>query len=200
MTMALEASMRSSPLHYFPLALLISPTLLTHFSYSSYSFVFLIALIQIGILEYAYEKIGIRRRYVFGVLFLSLLGNFPLQSFLREIVSGNEVFYFGMRYVILTVQDWPRTVIAMNLGGAVVPTLLSFYLTVEKKLYFRGILPVALVAVVVHWMAQPIEGLGIAVPIFVPPFVAAGSALLLSRQSRPSLGLYLRESRDFDRR
>jgi hypothetical protein len=89
--------MRSSPLHYFPLAL---PLFLLLFLLV----VFLIALIQIGILEYAYEKIGIRRRYVFSVLFLSLLGSFiniPVAELpAREIVSGKEVFYFGMRYVI----------------------------------------------------------------------------------------------------
>jgi uncharacterized membrane protein len=31
----------------------------------------------------------------------------------------------GMRYVVPLVTDWPRTVIAVNIGGAVIPTLLS---------------------------------------------------------------------------
>jgi uncharacterized membrane protein len=30
------------------------------------------------------------------------------------------------------VTDWPRTVIAVNIGGAVIPTLLSLYLLVKN--------------------------------------------------------------------
>lgn len=38
--------------------------------------VFLIFFIEIGILEYAYEKIGINRRYAFVLLILSLFGSY----------------------------------------------------------------------------------------------------------------------------
>jgi Protein of unknown function (DUF1614)/Outer membrane efflux protein len=40
---------------------------------------------------------------------------------------------------------------------------------------------------VVHWLAYPVKGMGIAVPVFIPPVVAAVTALLLSRQSTPPL-------------
>jgi uncharacterized membrane protein len=171
-----------SPLHFFPLPL---PFLLILFVLLG----FLILLVQIGILEYAYEKMGIHRRYVFALLFLSLLGsyvNIPVAQLPAEkITSGQEIFFFGMRYIIPLVQEWPRTVIAVNVGGAVVPTLVSLYLMVKKKLYVRGLMSVAIVASIVHWLAQPVAGLGIAVPIFIPPLVAAGTALLVSRRAAP---------------
>ena len=63
-----------------------------------------------------------------------------------------------------------------------IPALLSLFLLAKHEIYGRGALAVALVAVVVHWMAQPVRGVGIAVPIFIPPLVAAGTAFLLSRQ------------------
>jgi uncharacterized membrane protein len=44
---------------------------------------------------------------------------------------------------------------------------------------------VAIVASIVHWLAQPVAGLGIAVPTFIPPLVAAGTALLISRRTAP---------------
>jgi uncharacterized membrane protein len=176
--------MEFSPLHFFPLTL---PFLLILFLLVA----FLILLVQIGILEYAYEKMGIHRRYVFFLLFLSLLGsyvNIPVAELPAEkITSGQQIFFFGMRYVIPLVQEWPRTVIAINVGGAVVPTLVSLYLIVKHKLYVRGLMSVAIVAFIVHWLAQPVAGLGIAVPIFIPPLVAAGTALLISRRSAPSL-------------
>jgi uncharacterized membrane protein len=43
------------------------------------------------------------------------------------------------------------------------------------------------VTAVVHWLAYPVKGMGIAVPVFIPPVVAAVTALLLSRQSAPPL-------------
>jgi uncharacterized membrane protein len=55
-------------MHYFPLAL---PFLLI----LGFLFVCLMALIELGILEYAYAKIGIGRRHMFALLVLSLLGS-----------------------------------------------------------------------------------------------------------------------------
>jgi uncharacterized membrane protein len=176
--------MPSSGLHFFPLALPFVLGLLLLVG-------LLIAFIEVGVLEYAYAKMGINRRYVFGLLLLSLLGsyvNIPVASLPAEqVVSGQEVVFFGMRYVIPVVREWPRTIIAVNLGGAVIPTLLSCYLLLKNRLYVQSLVGVVVVAAVVHWMAQPIRGMGIAVPIFIPPLVATGIALLLSRQSRPAL-------------
>jgi len=151
----------------------------------------LIALIEIGIIGYAYEKMGVHRRYVFAVLLLSLLGsyvNIPVAELPTErVVSGQEVIFLGMRYVIPVVQEWPGTILAVNVGGAVIPTLLSLYLLVKTGLYGRALVGVAIVTTIVHWLAYPAEGMGIAVPVFIPPVVAAATALLLSRQSAPSL-------------
>ncbi|TAK09686.1 MAG: DUF1614 domain-containing protein [Candidatus Manganitrophaceae bacterium] len=176
--------MRSSSLHYFPLAPL-------------FLFVFIVLLglvlllIQIGLLGYAYEKIGIRREHVFALLLLSLLGSYVNISVAeipeREILSGREVEFFGVRHVVPAVEAWPRTVVAVNVGGAILPILLSLYLLVKNRLYVPGLAGVAIVAAVVYWLAYPVRGVGIAVPIFVPPLVAALAAVLLSRQSAPSL-------------
>jgi uncharacterized membrane protein len=151
----------------------------------------LIALVELGLVGYAYEKVGVQRRYVFAVLLLSLLGsyvNIPVAEFAAErVVSGQEVAIFGMRYVIPMVEAWPSTVLAVNVGGAVIPTLLSLYLLVRTGLYGRALAGVAVVTAVVHGLAYPVEGMGIAVPMFIPPVVAAVTALLLSRQSAPPL-------------
>ena len=39
-----------------------------------------------------------------------------------------------------------------------------------------------MVTAIVHLMAHPVKGVGIAEPIFIPPLIAAGVGLLLSRQ------------------
>jgi uncharacterized membrane protein len=79
-------------------------------------------------------------------------------------VTGRAVTYFGMRYVILMVQEWPGTILAVNVGAAVLPTLLSLYLMVKNRLYTQTLAGIVGVAAVVHWMAEPVQGVGIAVP------------------------------------
>ena len=166
-------------MHYFPLAL---PFLLI----LAFAFIFLIALIEVGILEYAYARIGIGRRHMFALLILSLLGsyiNIPVAELpAKEVLSGHQVTFYGMRYSIPFVEEWHRTVIAVNLGGAVIPTILSIYLLTKNKLYFVGLLGVFFVASVVHSMAYPVPGVGIGVPIFIPPLVTTAVALILARR------------------
>jgi uncharacterized membrane protein len=173
----------SSP-HFFPLAQPFVLGLL-------FILGLLIALIEIGIIGYAYQKMGVHWRYVFAVLLLSLLGsyvNIPVAELPAErVVSGQELSFFGMRYVIPVVEEWPGTIIAVNVGGAVIPTLLSLYLLVKTGMYGRALVGVAIVTTIVHGLAHPIHGVGIAVPVFIPPVVAAATALLLSRRSGPSL-------------
>jgi uncharacterized membrane protein len=60
--------------------------------------------------------------------------------------------------------------------------LLSLYLLVRYRLWVRGLVAVAGVAVVCHMLAEPVPGLGIALPVFVPPVSTAVVALLLSRR------------------
>jgi uncharacterized membrane protein len=176
--------MHASPMHYFPLS---GPFLLILFIL----FVVVLALVQLGILEYAYAKIGIQPRYVFLLLLLSLLGsyvNIPVAQLKeKEVISNKVVSDWGVQYVVPDVEEWPRTVIAVNVGGALIPTILSIYLMVKNRLYVKSLIGVAIVAAIVHQMAHAVPGVGIAMPPLIPPLLAAGVALLLSRQAAPAL-------------
>lgn len=168
--------MRFSSLHYFRLS---APFLVI----LGIFLLIVIALVEFHLLSYAYERMGISRRYVFGLLLLSLFGssiNIPVVELPPEHVESDRVvYYYGVQYVIPSVEDWPRTIVAVNVGGAVIPTLLSIYLMIKNSLYGRGFIGIAIVTLIVHWLAQPIKGVGISVPIFIPPLVSAGAALLL---------------------
>jgi uncharacterized membrane protein len=149
-----------------------------------------IALIELNVLSYAYERIGISRRYVFGLLLLSLAGsyvNIPVAELPSERVQSDRTIEFmGIRYYnVPVVEQWPGTIIAVNLGGAVIPTLLSIYLIVRNSLFFRSLIGMAIVALVVHWLAKLVPGVGITVPIFIPPIAAALVAVALSRIPLP---------------
>jgi uncharacterized membrane protein len=171
-------------MHYFPIALPAFLLLL-------FLYLILIALIEINVLAYAYEKIGINRRYIFALLLLSLLGsyvNLPIcQLPPGEVRSGGLVFFFGVPQVIPFVTHWPGTVIAVNLGGAVIPTILSIYLMIKNRLFFHGVVGTGIAAVIIHHLAYPVPGVGIAVPVLLPAVVALVIAWLFSWEHAPAL-------------
>jgi uncharacterized membrane protein len=61
-----------------------------------------------------------------------------------------------------------------------IPGLLSILLYVRNRLWISAIIATVVVAAVCHWLARPIPGLGIALPVFAPPLSAV--ALLLSHK------------------
>jgi len=81
----------------------------------------------------------------------------------------------------------PEVVLVVNLGGAVTPTLLSIYLLSKHDVWLRGIVATLLVAAICSGLAQPIRGVGIALPIFVAPIAAALVAWLIDWRLAASL-------------
>lgn len=168
-----------SQVHYLPL----TPAL---FSVLVFLFVVLIILIQLRILRYAYMKLGIGPGAAMLLLFGSLIGsyfNIPITILPGQLArSGQVVDFFGMQYAVPLVQQWPGTVLAVNVGGAVIPALMSSYLMLRYQLWGRAAIAVIAVAVIIHSMATPVQGLGIAVPVFAPVVATAIIAFLLSRE------------------
>src|SRR5919109_946564 len=126
----------------------------------------MVLVVELRILRYAYRKIGVPPRWMFVVMLVSLLGsqvNIPL---------------FRLH----------GTIIAINVGGALVPLLLSLYLFARHtNLRGRMLLGIAVVAVIVHALSTIVPGVGIAVPMFLPPIAAAVVALALAVRRAPPL-------------
>ena len=148
-------------------------------------------VVELEVLAYAYRKIGVRPRYIFALLLLSLVGshvNIPLYAVpVAHMAPAHEVSMFGWTYVVPGTTQQGRTVVAVNVGGAVIPILLSIYLLVRSRMYWRMLIGTAIVTVLVHSWAKIEPGLGIAVPIFLPPLIAAGVGLLLAFRRAPPL-------------
>lgn len=175
--------MRPSHLHYFPLAWPFIVAL-------AFLLLIVIALVELGVLRYAYERMGVPPRYVLAVLLLSLFGsaiNIPVAELPAErMESARVVDFFGVEYEIPVVQESPGTIIAVNVGGALIPVILSLYLLFKNGFFWRAILAIAVVTIVVHQFAYPVRGVGISVPIFIPPIAAALVAMVLAwRRAAP---------------
>jgi uncharacterized membrane protein len=176
--------MHPSSLHYFPLP---GPYLV----FFAFLAGLLFFMIEIRLLCDTFEAIGVDRRYVLGILFLVLVGsyvNIPVAELPGgEMVVDSLVRYYGIPYVVPVLHHWSGTVIAVNLGGCLLPVGISLYLLRKNRLWGRGLLATAITAAVIHPMAHLVPGVGIAVPIFVPALVAVAVALLLSRRYAASL-------------
>lgn len=174
--------MHLSQLQYLPL----SPSF---YSILVGIFVVLLVLLKLGILRYAYVRMGLSSTAALLLLLASLVGSYFNIEVARlppeQVVSGAEVQFFGMRYVVPVVVDWPGTVIALNVGGGLIPTAVSLYLIIKHAIWLQALVAIAWVALICHLLAQPVAGLGIALPVFVPSLAAAAGALVFRRHAAP---------------
>jgi len=99
----------------------------------------------------------------------------------EPLVALQEVRAFGLYYrVPSVVYKQSTTVIAVNIGGAVIPVLVSAYLLAgHGGLLAAALLGTTVVAVTVHLMARKVRGVGIVTPAILPPVVAAIASYLL---------------------
>jgi uncharacterized membrane protein len=150
----------------------------------------LMILIQLNVLRYAFMRLGLSSQGAFLLLIGSLVGsyfNIPVAMVPGQHVTGQIVHIFGMDYVIPHVVQWSGTVIAVNVGGAVIPVLMSAYLLIRYGVWLRAAIATAIVAAIIHALANPVPGLGIAVPVFAPALISAITAMLLSRATAPQI-------------
>jgi uncharacterized membrane protein len=170
--------MHSLGIHYFPLTLPFVLILLG-------ALMGLALLAVLKGLRFAYAQLGVAPQYFFAWLFLSWVGsyiNIPIMKFANEQIVGEQVvIFYGVPYVVPTVEAWPATILAVNVGGAIIPAFLSLYLIVKNRLQAQAPWGIVVVALACYLLADPVPGLGIAIPVFYPPVIAAVVALTMSR-------------------
>ena len=149
-------------------------------------FVFMLAVIVLymGIFTLALDKLGLSTHSAMLLLAGTLLGstiNLPLFQITAEAPPQDEA---QSLYLLLFGRPLPftgKTIVAINVGGALIPISFSIYLASINKLPISQLLPaIALVTTICYLASRPIRGIGIGMPIFVAPFVAALTAILIA--------------------
>ena len=152
-------------------------------------FIFLLlvafGLIQFGLFSWAFAKIGIPPEYLFTLLFLCIVGsmiNIPLRRMRVEdhFDDWKTISFFGMRFRPPRSDRPNEMTLAVNVGGAVIPTAISLYLLANSPHPIRMMLAFAAVTYVVYRNARPVPGMGIAVPWLIPPIAAAIAAMVFN--------------------
>ncbi|KQC05389.1 MAG: hypothetical protein APR53_07900 [Methanoculleus sp. SDB] len=150
--------------------------------------VVIIPFILLGLIGGALTNLGFSWGEALSLLALMLLGSFiniPVTTLEnRQVVVRREYTIFGMLYRIPPFSY--RTVVAVNIGGAVIPVIISFYLLflaavqMGPVVLVSGLAGVAIVTLVTNRVARPVPGLGIATPLLIPPLAALISGIILA--------------------
>ena len=145
---------------------------------------FFIAMIQIEFFEIAFAKLGLTPEGTLFILFGTLLGsgiNLPVYTLITKN-TGHLVNSPGQKPVWELFQPARegKIVIAINVGGCVIPVGLCLYFISQQLLDpMHLLLVLSAITVIAYKFSRPIPGLGVGMPLFVAPLVSATLALIL---------------------
>lgn len=143
----------------------------------------------IEFMRYVLSKLHLHPAVTFLVV-AGILGgsfvNFPIHRIEREVeqvVTRPRWFgWFGQ--VPFVERTRTETIVAMNLGGCIIPLGLAIFELIllcvvsPHVLWALGV-AVAACTLVCYWVAKPVDGVGITMPALLPPVVAVGVTWLL---------------------
>lgn len=155
-------------------------------------FLFLILIlvfifISLNIFGTAFRKLGFPPEYSVYFLFLSLpcsYVNIPFTKVRSRVFAISDKATDTLRSALEASSLKMYTTIAINLGGAVIPIIMSIFLSTMVNLVeiLAGIL---VMTIIIHKIARPVKGSGIAIHALLPPFLAAFVAIIISPQNAP---------------
>jgi len=155
--------------------------------------VLLATFIQLEIISIAFQKLGLSPRVALLLMLWALLGsgiNIPLGT-----VAGNTAATLppenpGWNRLRFPVMPPPagRMIIAVNLGGCVIPVGITLHLLVQQLVEpFDLLLSVPVISAACYLFSRPVPGVGIAMPVLLAPLVTAMTALALAPENAAPL-------------
>lgn len=146
----------------------------------------LLAVIHIGVISITFSKLGLTRDSAFVLLFCSLFGsliNIPLFTIkAKSPIKVRDVPLSSLLRPYLKNQSG-RTLIAVNVGGALIPVMFSIYLFSTQPLMLHEILiGISMVTLISFVYSFPVPGTGIGMPMIIAPVFAAIIAIMLNSE------------------
>lgn len=153
--------------------------------------VLLLAVVQIGALTLAFERLGLSPGGGFLLLAGSILGsliNLPLARITAGQVAPLTRNWLTQGFLPRRPGFTGTTLLAVNVGGGLIPVAFSLYLLSTQPVTFTDtLLAVTAVSLTSYAFSRPVPGLGIGMPIFIAPVAAALAALLIDLEQAPAL-------------
>lgn len=145
-----------------------------------------LALIYFNLAENSFELLGLTRTTAPLLLLGSIIGsmfNIPLTSKRIVLVEPRLAALPKMMQRVFVVWHYlppavEEEVVAINVGGAIIPIAFSIYLlTLPTTSIETALVATGVVAIIAKLVARPVPGLGITLPGFIPPLLAAGVSI-----------------------
>ena len=173
--------MGRSPFLFFPFLMVAAAVLLV-------LLLLLFALIQVGLITVAFSKLGLTTGQAFFLLLATLLGsavNLPLYSRivrLRRTVPSRAIFWRHYRQPYQQfIEGEGRQTICVNVGGCLIPLLLSAYFLFQTGITAGLVISLTVVSLTTFKLARPIPGLGIGIPFLIPPLITVLAVWVFAR-------------------
>ncbi|MAT66695.1 MAG: hypothetical protein CMN57_13775 [Gammaproteobacteria bacterium] len=151
----------------------------------------LLAVIQVGALTLAFDKLGLSPAGGFMLLTASILGslvNLPLARIDSAGVEPLPRSWWAHGFLRHQPAFTGTTLVAVNVGGGLIPVAFSLYLLLTQPVSpGAALLAVAAVSLTSFAFSRPVPGLGIGMPIFIAPVTAALAALLIDLEQAAPL-------------
>lgn len=150
----------------------------------------LVLLLEMMVAGSALIKLGISPHGAILIIYSSLVGsliNIPImvRNFNPAQAAGCLVDYVGLSAADLA----GRQIMAVNLGGAVIPVMICIYL-LRKSPLLKTFIATIICTIAAYKLAEPVPMVGISLPVFVPPLISAALAILFS-PSNPAPVAYI---------
>ncbi|MEO0246373.1 MAG: DUF1614 domain-containing protein [candidate division WOR-3 bacterium] len=120
----------------------------------------------LGGIPFAFTKLGISPQtaiFLFTTTLIGSLINLPL-------TKKREVYI--RRFYWFTLPDVRETIIAINLGGAIIPLIVSIYILLKCNDPLRCLIPTLILAFISKSLTKVVPGKGFVMPALVPPLIA----------------------------
>ena len=138
-------------------------------------------VVHVGIISITFSKLGLTRESAFLLLFCSLFGsliNIPLFT-----IKSTTAIQVRDTYIPAYLKPYlkplqGRTLVAVNVGGCLIPLFFSIYLYVTQPLMlYEALFGILIVAFISYVYSFPVKGVGIGMPMLIAPLFAAIAAI-----------------------
>ena len=138
-------------------------------------FPLLLAILFFHLIEFGFEKVGIPADLTFILLLLILLG-----SFINIPLTRRRYFYVKKKYFLGLIErrEIRGEGLFINLGGGIIPLIISFYLIYKIPDKFLILWPILFMIFICYSLAKVVPERGVVIPAFIPPIFSAIFSLI----------------------
>lgn len=140
----------------------------------------LLASFFLNLAVFSFARLGLSPTGAMLLLSASIIGgliNIPIS---RRRLYIEERHYGPFPFFFYYPPQVSYQLLCINVGGAVIPILFSLHLLATRAPLLPALLATLIVTAVAKLLARVVPGVGISLPTFIPPIVAALAAVIVA--------------------